>query len=154
MSSSFWLLQVESCDFFQAEIERSACKAEQIHKMTTIFTRQPRTILSENSCHFVNLLSFASSSFFFSLRKITWLNLQQPKTRGHVEHLSISLWMIFWQNWFIEKFFLILRSLAKNYAFRNDGNKMHIWLQWANLFGIFSLGFNRAVKVESNYCVR
>ena len=31
--------------------------------------RQPRTILSENSCHFVNLLSFASSSFFLSLKK-------------------------------------------------------------------------------------
>ena len=36
--------------------------------------RQPRTILSENSCHFVNLLIFANSSFFLSLRKITWLN--------------------------------------------------------------------------------
>ena len=49
---------------------------------------QPRTILSENSCHFVNLLSFARSSFFLSMRKITWLNSQQPKTRGCVEHLG------------------------------------------------------------------
>ena len=47
------------------------------------------SILSENSCHFVNLLSFASSSFFLSLRKITWLNSQQPKTRVHVEHLGL-----------------------------------------------------------------
>ena len=37
MSSSFWLLGAESCDFSQAEKERAACKAEQIHKMTTIF---------------------------------------------------------------------------------------------------------------------
>ena len=39
MSSSFWLLQVESRDFSQAEKERTACKAEQIHKMITIFTQ-------------------------------------------------------------------------------------------------------------------
>ena len=39
MSSSFWLLPVESRDFSQAEKERTACKAEQIHKMTTIFTQ-------------------------------------------------------------------------------------------------------------------
>ena len=48
--------------------------------------RQPRIVLSENICHFVNLLSFASSSFFLSMRKIMWLNSQQPKTRRHVEH--------------------------------------------------------------------
>ena len=39
MSPSFWLLRVESRDFSQAEKERTACKAEQIHKMTTMFTR-------------------------------------------------------------------------------------------------------------------
>ena len=39
MPSSFWLLQVESRDFSQAENERTACKAEQIHKMTTFFTQ-------------------------------------------------------------------------------------------------------------------
>ena len=39
MSSSFWLLQGESLDFSQAEKERTACKAEQIYKMTTIFTQ-------------------------------------------------------------------------------------------------------------------
>ena len=33
------LLQVESCDFSQAEKERTACKAKQIHKMTIIFTQ-------------------------------------------------------------------------------------------------------------------
>ena len=37
MSSSFWLLQVESRD--QPEKERTAFKAEQIHKMTTIITQ-------------------------------------------------------------------------------------------------------------------
>ena len=35
MSSSFWLLGVESRDFSHAEKERTACKAHQIHKMTT-----------------------------------------------------------------------------------------------------------------------
>ena len=38
MSSSFWLLGVESRNFSHAEKERTACKNEQIHKMTTIFT--------------------------------------------------------------------------------------------------------------------
>ena len=50
MSSSFWLLGVESHDFTQADKERTACKAKQIHKMTTIFTQDDnlcRTILSE-----------------------------------------------------------------------------------------------------------
>ena len=39
MCFSFWLLGVESRDFSQAEKERTACKAEQIHTMTTIFTK-------------------------------------------------------------------------------------------------------------------
>ena len=39
MSSSFLLLGVESRDFSQAEKERTACKAGQIHKMTTIITQ-------------------------------------------------------------------------------------------------------------------
>ena len=39
MSSSFWQLGVESRDFSQAEKERTAWKAEQIQKMTTIFTQ-------------------------------------------------------------------------------------------------------------------
>ena len=39
MCSSFWLLGVESCDFSHAEKERTACKAEQIHKMIIIFTQ-------------------------------------------------------------------------------------------------------------------
>ena len=39
MSSSFWLLRVESRDFSHAEVEKTACKAEQIHKMTTIITQ-------------------------------------------------------------------------------------------------------------------
>jgi hypothetical protein len=39
MSSSFWLLGVESRNFSHAEKERTACKAEQILKMTIIFTQ-------------------------------------------------------------------------------------------------------------------
>ena len=39
MSSSFWLLGVESRDFSHAGKERTDCKADQIHKMTIIFTQ-------------------------------------------------------------------------------------------------------------------
>ena len=39
MSSSFWLLGVESRDFSHAEKERTARKAEQIQKMIFIFTQ-------------------------------------------------------------------------------------------------------------------
>ena len=39
MFSSLWLLGVESHNVSQTEKERTACKAEQIHKMTTIFTQ-------------------------------------------------------------------------------------------------------------------
>ena len=39
MSSRFWLLASESRDLSQAEKEMTACKAEQIHKMTIIFTQ-------------------------------------------------------------------------------------------------------------------
>ena len=46
MSSSFWLLWVESHDFSHALKERTACIAGQIHKMTTIFTQNgPRLSL-------------------------------------------------------------------------------------------------------------
>ena len=56
MSSSFGLLAPESRDLSQAGKEIIVCKAEQIHKMTTIFTqKEPRTIMSEHSCHLVNL---------------------------------------------------------------------------------------------------
>jgi hypothetical protein len=56
--------------------ERAACKAEQIHKMRTIFTQRDnlgpfRVII----VHFVNLLSFTSSSFFLSLTKIHVIQL-------------------------------------------------------------------------------
>ena len=37
--SSFWLLGIESRDFGHAEKERTACKAEQINKMTIIVTQ-------------------------------------------------------------------------------------------------------------------
>ena len=39
MSSSIWLLGVDSRDISQAEKERAAYKADQIHKMTTILTQ-------------------------------------------------------------------------------------------------------------------
>ena len=39
MSSSFWLLGVESRDFSHTEKERTAWKAEEIHRIRTIFTQ-------------------------------------------------------------------------------------------------------------------
>ena len=38
-SFSLWLFGVEPHDFSHADKERTACKAEQIHKMTTTFTK-------------------------------------------------------------------------------------------------------------------
>ena len=58
MSSSFWLLALGSRDLSQAEKEIIDCYTEQIHKMVLSYfhsKRQPMTILSEHSCHFVNL---------------------------------------------------------------------------------------------------
>ena len=46
MSSSFRLLGVESRDFTHAEKEITACKAEQSHKMTTIFVQNCPSRLS------------------------------------------------------------------------------------------------------------
>ena len=45
MSSSFWLLGVESRDVFQAEKEITACKAEQIHKVIAILTQNGPRLL-------------------------------------------------------------------------------------------------------------
>ena len=91
MWSSFWLLGVESRDFSHAKKERATYKAVQIHKMTTIFVQNdPRlSFWVKKKCHFVDMPNFASSSFFLSVRKITWLNSQQPKTRAHVEDLNL-----------------------------------------------------------------
>ena len=56
MSSSFWLLRVESRGLSHAEEERTACKAEQIHKMTTIFTQNaPRLSFELSFCDFAQL---------------------------------------------------------------------------------------------------
>jgi hypothetical protein len=53
----------------------TACKTEEIQKITMIFTqrRQQMTTLSENSCHFVDLLSFTSSFFQHEKSHVTQL---------------------------------------------------------------------------------
>ena len=53
--------------YSQAEKERTACKAEKIHKMTTNFTQNDN--LGSFIYHFVNLFSFASGPFFLSMEK-------------------------------------------------------------------------------------
>ena len=62
MSSSLCLLRIESRDFSQAEKERTACKTEQIHKITTIFTQNdPRLSFQVKLVViFVNLPNFLS----------------------------------------------------------------------------------------------
>jgi hypothetical protein len=65
-------LEVESCNFSQAEEEKTGCKAEKIQKRTTLyshFKRQLRTILSENN--FVNLLSLQLVLSFSAQEKTT-----------------------------------------------------------------------------------
>ena len=63
----------------QAEKEKTACKAEQIHKIKTTFT--------QNGSFFVNLLSFASSSFFSSLR-----TLDYPSNLGNQNQIKLEVW--------------------------------------------------------------
>ena len=97
MHSSFGLLGVESHDFSHAEKERKNCLQSWANSQNDNYfhsNRQSRTILSENSCHFVNLLSFSSSSFFLSLRKSHDSTPNSQKTRGHVElqNLQKHLW--------------------------------------------------------------
>ena len=83
MSSSFWLLGVESRDFSHAEKKELLATISKFKIWRLFSLKMVLGIVSliENGCHFVNLLSFASSSVFLSFRKITWLNYQQPKTR-------------------------------------------------------------------------
>ena len=91
MSFCFWLLWVESCNFLQLRKKELISKLNKFTRWQLFHSeRQPRTILCENSCHFVNLVSFASSSFSLSMRKIMWLDSQLPKTRRHAEHQSLE----------------------------------------------------------------
>ena len=102
MCCGFW--ELSHVIFLMLRKKELLAKAEQIHKMVTIFNQKNNlssTILSENSCHFVISFSFASSSFFLSMRKITWLNFQQPKTRAHVEHLNYQREKTRWKILFI-----------------------------------------------------
>jgi hypothetical protein len=66
MSFSFWLLPPGWRELSETEKRITESKAEQIHKMTTIFTQNDN--LNENRCHFVNLLSFAKKYLFLILR--------------------------------------------------------------------------------------
>jgi hypothetical protein len=112
MSSIVWLLGVESHDFFQGW-ERKNCLQSWANSQNDnyfISKREPRIILSENSCHFVNLLSFEGSSFFLSMRKIMW----QPKTRGHVEHpTDLSLMKGIIKNTFLKIFIFFSKITVK-----------------------------------------
>ena len=56
--SSLLQLTVESRDLSQAEKKFTKLQAEQIHKMSTIFTQKHlKNVMGEKFCHFVNLHS-------------------------------------------------------------------------------------------------
>ena len=86
MSSTSWLLGVSWVTWFFLCWEIKNCMQRWANSQNNDYFHSKWFVLSENSCHCVNLHSFASSAFFLSLRKTTGLNSQQPKTRGHVEH--------------------------------------------------------------------
>ena len=85
MSSSFWLLGVESHYFFHAEKERIACKAEQIQKMTTIFTQNDnlepfwlKIVVILWICSALQaVLSFSHDAVQLKLQ-LKWLNVISP----------------------------------------------------------------------------
>ena len=61
MSSSYRLLAVESRDFTHAEKEITACKAVQIHKMTSISTQNcPRLSFCESGSALQAFSSFSA----------------------------------------------------------------------------------------------
>ena len=70
MSSSFWLLRVESRDFSYAEKERTACKDEQIHTMTTNFTQNgPRLSFWVKIVVILWICTALQAVLFFSARE-------------------------------------------------------------------------------------
>ena len=119
---SFWLLWLESCDFSSWERKND----NYFHWKWSYVV-----FLTENGCHFVSLLSFASRYFFLSLRKTTWLNSQQPKTRGHVEVLihyfvcKIFIASVFSSKQFFPKFSI---SNENNLQKHSDDSWCRYWL--------------------------
>ena len=96
MSSSFWLLPVESHNFSQVEKERTACKAEQIHKMITIFgsckvtwaTKQLSSLyeiaqvslqVQSKDCLKVRIFFCLFINFFFVIRTLFIISFQIKK---------------------------------------------------------------------------
>ena len=80
---------VESHDFSQAEKERTACKAEQIYKMTTIFTQNgPRLSFWVKIVVILGICSALQAVLSFS----AWEKSRDstPKNLGHVEHLRLQ----------------------------------------------------------------
>ena len=67
--SSCLQLRVESRDFSQSEKEKKLLAKVQKFKNNFHSKTQHKTFFRENFFHFVNLLGFASSPFFLSLRK-------------------------------------------------------------------------------------
>ena len=91
--------------------------------------------MSKNNCHFVNSLSFASSSFFLSIRKITWLKSQQTKkSRGHVEHLYPICSATFSSPW--------LKDEGSPYPKSRNKAKLKLISNWLALF------LNRILRIS------
>ena len=93
MCSNFWLVGVESRDFSQAEKERTACNAGQIHEMTSIFTQNNNLgPLWVKIIGFEILACTEMNSFFhiiFFIHQHAWnTTTQVTSTTGHGSHLE------------------------------------------------------------------
>jgi hypothetical protein len=81
------MFQAESCDFSQSEKERTACKAEQIHKMTTIFNQK---VSLEPFWVKIVVILWICTALQGVLSFSPWEKSRgsTAKTRRHVKHLS------------------------------------------------------------------
>ena len=98
MASSFWLLGVESRDFSHDEKKRTACKDEQIHKMTTFFTQNCPRLSFWVKIVVILLICLALQAVlsFSTWEKSRDSTPNSQTNRGHVEHLICHFeWQIF-----------------------------------------------------------
>ena len=106
-------------------VKQGGCRETPVLKTGSLQYEQNLCNESSNGCHFVNLLSFASRSFFLSLRKITWLNCIHSKTRGHVEYIPISSYFLIKPQKIAKISQLLLRLLSKHQSFVAFLGTMH-----------------------------
>ena len=114
MCSSLLQLALRSRDQTQSENTKTV---QQIHKMTLKIVLDEQN-LRENSCHFVNLLSFTQQLFSSQLEINHVILSQQKKTRWHVNHhrmeVSLQLRKMYFKSWLICTSYLKLSWNGEN----------------------------------------